>query len=315
MIFFTFYTERWVAACQGLTMQEEAAYLRLVLWCYINESELPNDEAECFRIARADSKAERDAVSHVMSRKFTSGTKGGLVQRTTALEIDKFQRNTPARENRRAIETERKRRQRNEQARLYADARERGLAVTGGMKLSELRELLGMGQVVPFPVPPVPQVVPGDVPQVVPQVVPGVHETMELLERPAGRSRDSAGQNGTGFEVENRLAGGPVEPIPTAPQPPVEAVAVAVRALRSGGLQGVNPGHPTLLALVAAGASADAFTFAAAHAVTKGKGFAYALAIVQGQMQDAAQAQANGLAKPIEANRVSQWAPGLEAKS
>jgi uncharacterized protein YdaU (DUF1376 family) len=314
VIFFTLYTERWLAATQGMTTTEEAVYLRLVLWMYINEAELPLDEDECCRIARTETKADRDAVSRVLSRKFEV-TPTGQTQQKTAIEIDKFKRGTPHRENRREIETARKRKARDEQRRLYADARAKGLAVSAGMKLSELRELLGLGQVVPLrPVSRPAGQGAGTCP-----AVPNVYESMNHMAYQGNTLGTLAGQNGTGFEVGfetksggNRGAGdGPLDPVPTAPQADPDRVAAAVRALRAGGMQGINAGHPLLHALVAAGASPDAFTYAAAHAVGRGKPFAYALAVVQGQMQDAAQAQAQGLAAPKRENTVAQWAPSI----
>jgi uncharacterized protein YdaU (DUF1376 family) len=321
VIFFNFYLERWVTAVQGMTAAEEGAYLRLVLWCYANESELPLDMKECFRIARCENRDDREIVSRLLSHKF-NGTSTGFIQGQTAIEIDKYKRGTPARENRRVAETERKRASRAEQAKLYADARQRGLATRPGMKLSELRELLGLGQVVPLR----PVSCPAGQPQGQTGQVDNVHVSMNhsaiLGETLSSHLVRTTGQNGSPNDTvqdlemrEIRGAGGdgPLDPVAAVPNAEPERIAAAVRALKAGGLQGINAGHPLLHALVAAGASPDAFTYAAAHAAARSKGFAYALAVVQGQMQDAALAQAQGLAKPAERNRVSEWAPGLEA--
>jgi hypothetical protein len=50
----------------------------------------------------------------------------------------------------------------------------------------------------------------------------------------------------------------------------------------------VNPGHQTLLTLLAAGAGEAEFVGAAVDAVGNGKGFAYALGIVAGERKRAA---------------------------
>jgi uncharacterized protein YdaU (DUF1376 family) len=297
-----------------MTTAEEGAYLRLVLWMYANESELPLDEREVYRIARCENRDDRDVVSRLLSRKF-SRTNTGFAQGQTALEIDRFKRGTPARENRKAIETERKRVSRAEQARLYADARQRGIPTRPGMKLSELRELLGLGQVVPLR----PMVRPAGHPQGQTGQVGDDHVSMnhravlgDTLSPPLVRPTGQNGSPNDGFQDGIRGAGdGPLDPVEVVPNAEPERIAAAVRALKAGGLQGINAGHPLLHALVAAGASPDAFTYAAAHAVGRGKPFAYALAVVQGQMADAAQAQAQGLAAPKRENTVAQWAPSI----
>lgn len=62
------------------------------------------------------------------------------------------------------------------------------------------------------------------------------------------------------------------------------------RLLRKAGVADANPGHPDLLALIAAGASDAEFTNAGRTAAEKGKGFAYALGVLKGQRTEAAEA-------------------------
>jgi uncharacterized protein YdaU (DUF1376 family) len=66
------------------------------------------------------------------------------------------------------------------------------------------------------------------------------------------------------------------------------------RAMKACGVIDVNPGHPDLLALIAAGADAAEFTGAAAEAHKRGKGFAYTLAMLGRQRTEAAE-KAKGL--------------------
>lgn len=68
--------------------------------------------------------------------------------------------------------------------------------------------------------------------------------------------------------------------------PPSSAGRVCF-ALRQIGLGDVNPGHPDLLALLAAGATEAEFIGAAQGAVDRGKGFAYALGTLKRQRVDA----------------------------
>jgi uncharacterized protein YdaU (DUF1376 family) len=72
---------------------------------------------------------------------------------------------------------------------------------------------------------------------------------------------------------------------------PVAAPTVAGRAclaMKRVGIAG-NPGHPDLLALIAAGATEAEFAHAAQVAVDSGKGFAYALGVLKGQRRAAAE--------------------------
>jgi hypothetical protein len=60
------------------------------------------------------------------------------------------------------------------------------------------------------------------------------------------------------------------------------------KAMRQKGLADGNPSNPTLLALIAAGATDDEFIAAAQKAVAEQKGFAYAMGIVTGERKRAA---------------------------
>lgn len=58
--------------------------------------------------------------------------------------------------------------------------------------------------------------------------------------------------------------------------------------MRKSGLSDANPGHPTLLALLAAGTTDEEFQHATAESVSRGKGFAYALGVLTRQRDAAA---------------------------
>lgn len=61
------------------------------------------------------------------------------------------------------------------------------------------------------------------------------------------------------------------------------------RALRASGISEVNPGHPTLIALLEAGATDEEFLGAASKAAGKRDPFSYLLSVVEGQRRDAKQ--------------------------
>jgi hypothetical protein len=60
------------------------------------------------------------------------------------------------------------------------------------------------------------------------------------------------------------------------------------KAMRTQGVQDVNPGHPDLIALIDAGATVAEFEGAAAEAYRRGKGFAYSLTVLTNQRIEAA---------------------------
>jgi hypothetical protein len=63
---------------------------------------------------------------------------------------------------------------------------------------------------------------------------------------------------------------------------------MACRAMKAAGMQGLNPSHPKLIALLEGGITIDELAQAARDSVAGGKGFAYALATAEGRRREAA---------------------------
>ena len=80
----------------------------------------------------------------------------------------------------------------------------------------------------------------------------------------------------------------PDDPNTPAPEPPTTRAGAVCRRMNAAGLAAVNPAHPKLAALLAAGITDAELEAAAADAAQRGKGFAYALAAAEGQRRDAA---------------------------
>ena len=83
----------------------------------------------------------------------------------------------------------------------------------------------------------------------------------------------------------------PLREIPpdSAPVQPCTPAGEACLAIREAGIQTTNPSHPTLIALLNAGADADEFRIAAREAVAKGKAdFAYVIGTVRKRREEAA---------------------------
>lgn len=72
-----------------LSMLEDAAYRRLLDAYYTREKPLPADVKECWKLARAQSKQEREAVEYVL-REFFFLTEEGHTQQRADREISRF---------------------------------------------------------------------------------------------------------------------------------------------------------------------------------------------------------------------------------
>jgi uncharacterized protein YdaU (DUF1376 family) len=72
-----------------LSMMEDAAYRRLLDAYYVREKALPTDLRECCKLARAVSKAERDAVAYVL-REFFNLQDDGYHQKRADEEIRRY---------------------------------------------------------------------------------------------------------------------------------------------------------------------------------------------------------------------------------
>jgi len=88
---------------------------------------------------------------------------------------------------------------------------------------------------------------------------------------------------------------------------PTETGAIC-RRLRDAGIQGVNPSHPKLLALLQAGITADELCGIAVEPNAAGKGMAWVIATAEGRRRDAAKVRPLPRASPTLADRNRQAA-------
>jgi uncharacterized protein YdaU (DUF1376 family) len=72
-----------------LSMLEDAAYRRLLDAYYIRERPLPGDLHECFKLSRAVSKPEREAVAYVL-KEFFQQREDGYHQRRADSELERY---------------------------------------------------------------------------------------------------------------------------------------------------------------------------------------------------------------------------------
>lgn len=124
-----------------LTLTEEGAYRRLLDVYYIRERPLPVDFDECCKLARARSKAERDAVECVLQEFFELSQDGHHQARADA-EIARFHESKPEREARRENDRERQRRARERRRTLFESLRAAGIVPSFYATTTELEGLL-----------------------------------------------------------------------------------------------------------------------------------------------------------------------------
>jgi uncharacterized protein YdaU (DUF1376 family) len=108
---------------------------------------------------------------------------------------------------------------------------------------------------------------------------------------PEGQVRVSGIASGVTSPVISDVYSSLTQPFDAEDQSPVPpgAAGACCKALARHGVQGSNPHHPTLLALLQAGAAEDEFVQAAKNAIAKGKeNFAYVIGTVKRQREEAA---------------------------
>jgi uncharacterized protein YdaU (DUF1376 family) len=303
---FQYFPRDWLGATLQLTCEEDGVYHRLVDWCYVNECALPHDLDECCRIARAQTRSEREAVTRV-TRDYFAETPNGLSQRHIAQKVEKFLLGEPERQAKRALDAERKRRNRVTQRLLYTTLKDAGIYARGGLSMRELRELIASAGLSQPDEPVTWRDFRGNAKTGPPSSGHALSE--QTAQRDRSQSHSLAENHYTSTpEVSSS------EDTGRAPAGATRA-GEACKAMRACGLSTTNPSDPRLHALLDAGVTNDEFAYAAAKAVASGKGdaWAYVLAVVRGQREDAAKAGPVQAARAsAAAARIAEIAPGLE---
>lgn len=269
MNYFELHIGDYEAATAHLTMLEDAAYCRMLRIYYRTEKPLPADKKQVYRLTRAQSKQERDAVDQVLADFFSLGDDGWHQTRCDE-EVARFVAGEPEREVKKANEDNRMKRHRDERAALFKALTDAGQHAPWNIGMQDLRALVKALQTKPETAPETEPETPA----------PPLPATAPATPATATQTPDTRHQS-------------PIEEIRHTDVPPTDGGRVC-RLMRNEGLAEVNPAHPDLLALIEAGASDEEFRQAALATVERGKGFAYALGIVKGQRKQAAE-MANGL--------------------
>ena len=271
------------AATSHLTWDEDLAYSRLIRWYYRKEQPIPADLKEACRQVRAATKIQRDAVQSVLNEFFVL-REDGWHNETCDEAINRFKEGEPEREVKKANEENRLRRHRDERARLFkiiTDAGEHAHWNTGMETLREIAERIQ--NATPATAPETLS----NKPETPPATAPATPAT--ATQTPDTRHQSPEVNPEVIHTVSESES--PLREIPpdSAPVQPCTPAGEACRAIKESGIPTTNPSHPTLLALLKAGADANEFRIAAREAVAKGKAdFAYVIGTVRKRREEAA---------------------------
>ena len=274
-----------------LTMLEHGAYTLLLDRYYTTEQGIPADQAH--RICRARTRDERAAVDAVLQEFFTL-TDGVHHQKRVDAEIVRYRESEPDREAKRENERERQRRARERRRELFDLLRQHGIVPAYDAPMSELQTLASRVKSQPVTQP----VTRDDTATQTPDTRHQIPNTN--TQHPATSTGGGAGDSDS-----------PPEP---------SMAGIVCGQLRRLGIADTNPGHPSLLALLEAGAQPSEFAAFADKAKGKSSPFAYLLRAVASERENAAQmagklhqgAMPQRALTPAE-QRVLQAVPGLAA--
>lgn len=291
MNYFELHIGDYDSATAHLSLIEDAVYGRLLRLCYRTEAAVPADLKQVYRLVRAVSKPERDAVDQVLAEFFELREDGWHNARCDA-EIERFIAGEPEREVRKANEDNRTRRHREERAALFKVITEAGEHAAWNAPIADLRAMVKRLQgepATPLPRPDTQPVTAPATPVTATQAPVPSTQTPDTIEKEKGAQRSAT--------TSRALVEGEVEPEDPAPGSGT-AYGLAALAMRQKGCA-ASPGDPRLRILVDQGASVEEFQAVAAEAADKGKGPAWALTALVNRRREAAETRlAPGPDKP-----------------
>lgn len=131
----------YITATAHLTMIEDGAYRRLLDLYYSTEKQLPLDRKALYRVARARTPEEQEAVDIVLEEFFEETEEGWFHSRCEE-EIDAARDKGEEAQDKRKNERERQRRHRERRKELFEALREHGVVPPWDTKTADLETLL-----------------------------------------------------------------------------------------------------------------------------------------------------------------------------
>lgn len=267
----------------GLSMLEEGAYNRMLDQVYQTERPLPVEKKEIYRMARANSLAERKAVDYVLLKFFEQDT-NGYIQKRAMEAIEEYWDREPAEQEKKENAKERKRRSRERRKALFEQLREHGVVPDFNASIRTLEAALSRVTGSDSHAP-----VTGD--GTITQTPDTNHQTPVL--KPIGHRAS---------EQPELARGGPTSENAGKPEVTPTAAALLSQAMRKHGVMS-NPGDPRLIALGNQGVTVETVEAACEEAKTckpgERIGPAYVAAIIERWSKEAKAIDATG-AKPPE---------------
>ncbi|MGH8029888.1 MAG: YdaU family protein [Arenimonas sp.] len=223
----------YAAATSHLSWDEDMAYTRLIRAYYQHERAIPAERKAVYRLARAASKSQRDAVDAVLDEFFVLADDGWHQKRCDE-EVERYVDRQASKEGKRENETERQRRHRERRKELFEALRAVGEVPKWDTTTRDLETLLSRVSGVT-----------GHAPATATQAPSTSHQTPDKSKS----IQASAGES----------TGGP----DTSP-------GRACGLMRQAGCIQTNPSNPNLLAAIAEGVSPEALAATAREAIEAG---------------------------------------------
>lgn len=284
MNYYPFNVGDYAAHTSHLEPLEDLAYRRMLDIYYLREEPLPASPAAVARLVRM--RANLTEVEAVLDEFFKLTPSGWSHTRCDA-EISRMQEKLEASDEKDQHEKDRMQRYRERRAAMFAALRERGIVPAYDVAMKDLQRLFDENCSAPA--------TPPETEPETPATPPATH--LQRVQPVSGDALATAISTNTNTNTNTSIKEGEGD-VPDGPAHPSMAGAICV-AMKSVGLNSVNPGHPELQVLIDKGADLGLFVEAAKAAVKKQKPFAYALATVKGQMADAAAMASEALARPV----------------
>lgn len=124
-----------------LSMLEDGAYRRLMDVYYAREAPLPDDRRAIYKLARASTKAEREAVDYVLTEYFKL-IDGSWHQKRCDEEIDRYREKEPERQMKKEGNRARQKRNRERRRELFDALRSHGIVPSYDASITELQATL-----------------------------------------------------------------------------------------------------------------------------------------------------------------------------
>lgn len=216
-----------------LSLLEHGVYGRLLDVYYTREGPIPDDQAA--RLIGARSREEKDALTAVLSE-FFQRVDGEWRQKRADAELTAYLAGQPERETKKTNEALRLQRFRQERAALFARLHEHGLHADWNIKISDLRALV---ERTCNAKPETPATAPATF-----QVTPPATDETAPATLATATSTTTTTTTTTNIKTEREIAR-------------ASPAGLACQAMRAAGIAAVNPSHPDLTDLLAAGVTPE----------------------------------------------------------